>query len=323
MKQKYKHIVLWLSSLLMFGFTFPTRTFTVNPYDIEGTQLQFVEQFQLSEDFTQGESALESGPVTIYLNPEEYVIDLISITSISTEDALNLLEILGIYPDYYMIETVYHSPYDPMALAISSDMAVEIVNAHFDDTLQDERLTVNLIFNEAIVEEALSDYQHVIEDIRMNGENMKNNENQTYQPRGRHRQDASISSQHQFDRTPNHPQQGRKRYDGRWEATTSPSQEGNKPNDENAAKEEASSVIQERPMSRIALIDELVYRGFTQSVAETAVDQLNINWYGQALLVAQLYTEHYNLSDEQLKEQLMNNHFTEEEADYVINNLPH
>ena len=72
------------------------------------------------------------------------------------------------------------------------------------------------------------------------------------------------------------------------------------------------------PMSRADLISQLEFEGFTSEQARDAVDTCGADWMANALAAAR--GESPDLSDEELREVLEYDEFTEEEIQYALEN---
>ena len=75
------------------------------------------------------------------------------------------------------------------------------------------------------------------------------------------------------------------------------------------------------PMSKKRLIEQLVYSGFSQSDAEYAANNIDVNWHEQALKQGKEYLDMGIVNMDRLKEQLKYEGFTESEADYALTNM--
>ena len=92
----------------------------------------------------------------------------------------------------------------------------------------------------------------------------------------------------------------------------------------NSAVTTANSIIAtSQPMSRQALIDQLVAQGIATDVATGAVDSLGINWAQNATELGRAYLQqNTSWTSDDLVSQLVNNdHFTQDEANTAVSNL--
>ena len=70
--------------------------------------------------------------------------------------------------------------------------------------------------------------------------------------------------------------------------------------------------------SRIGLIDQLEYEGFTTADATYAVDTIVVDWNEQAALSAKEYLDYSSFSRQGLIDQLLYEEFTNEQAVYGV-----
>lgn len=87
---------------------------------------------------------------------------------------------------------------------------------------------------------------------------------------------------------------------------------------ENTAANSAQEYLDLYAFSRTGLIDQLQYDGFSENVAATAVDSLNVDWNEQAVAMAREYMEVATYSNKQdMIDQLIYEDFTQEQAEYA------
>ena len=87
------------------------------------------------------------------------------------------------------------------------------------------------------------------------------------------------------------------------------------------AKKMAKDYLKILAFSRLGLIDQLEYEGFTHSQAVYGTDHAGANWYTQAVRSAKSYLEIMAFSREGLIEQLEYEKFTHEQAVYAANKV--
>lgn len=91
---------------------------------------------------------------------------------------------------------------------------------------------------------------------------------------------------------------------------------------ENTAANDAKEYLDLYAFSRIGLIDQLKFDGYSEDVATKAVDSLNIDWNAQAVRMAKEYMAVSTFSDKQdLIDQLLYEDFTQEQAEYAAENV--
>ncbi len=88
--------------------------------------------------------------------------------------------------------------------------------------------------------------------------------------------------------------------------------------EEKNALRKAEDYLDFMAFSRSGLINQLVFEGFSKSVATTAVDSLNVNWNEQAAKKAQDYLDMMSFSRSALIKQLKFEGFTQEQAEYGV-----
>lgn len=71
--------------------------------------------------------------------------------------------------------------------------------------------------------------------------------------------------------------------------------------------------------SRIGLIEQLEFEGFSAADAEFGVDYLDVDWMEQAVIMAEEYLEYSHFSRQGLIEQLEFEGFTREQAEHGVN----
>jgi hypothetical protein len=80
------------------------------------------------------------------------------------------------------------------------------------------------------------------------------------------------------------------------------------------AKRAAQNYLRVMGFSRKGLIDQLVFEGYSASIAAKAVDSLKVNWNTQAAKVAKNYIKLMAFSRQGLIDQLMFDGFTSKQA---------
>lgn len=80
------------------------------------------------------------------------------------------------------------------------------------------------------------------------------------------------------------------------------------------AKRAAQGYLNVMGFSRKGLIDQLVFEGYSRSIATKAVDSLNVNWNAQAVKVAKNYIKLMPFSRTALIDQLVFDGFTRSQA---------
>lgn len=83
----------------------------------------------------------------------------------------------------------------------------------------------------------------------------------------------------------------------------------------------AESYLSFTPFSRLGLIDQLEYEGYSTAEAEFAVDSLSVNWDEQAVGSAQSYISFMSFSRQGLIDQLIYEGFSESQAIYGVDSL--
>lgn len=73
--------------------------------------------------------------------------------------------------------------------------------------------------------------------------------------------------------------------------------------------------------SKSGLYDQLLFEKYPEDAAQFAVDNVNVDWNEQAVLVTQRYLDYSAFSDQGLYDQLIFEGFTQEQAQYAIDNL--
>ncbi|UUV99914.1 Ltp family lipoprotein [Vagococcus luciliae] len=100
----------------------------------------------------------------------------------------------------------------------------------------------------------------------------------------------------------------------------------NVPEENKKALSKATEYNNSVPMSKREMFNQLTqYENFTDEQAQYAVDNMTVDWKKNALKNAKIYKIDMNMSNEEIKEQLISeagNKYTEEEAKYAIDNLP-
>ena len=91
---------------------------------------------------------------------------------------------------------------------------------------------------------------------------------------------------------------------------------------ENTAANDAKEYLDLYAFSRIGLIDQLKFDGYSEDVATKAIDSLNVDWNEEAVKMAKEYMEVSTFSDKQeLIDQLLYEDFTQEQAEYAAENV--
>ena len=85
------------------------------------------------------------------------------------------------------------------------------------------------------------------------------------------------------------------------------------------ARESAASYLRYSSFSRLGLIDQLEYEGFSTEDATYGVDAQNADWFQQAVLTAESYLRYSAFSRSELIGQLEYEGFTSEQAVYGVN----
>ncbi len=98
-------------------------------------------------------------------------------------------------------------------------------------------------------------------------------------------------------------------------ATTTPKETVSQSN----AKKSAASYLRYSSFSRIGLIGQLEYEGFSTSDATYGVDSQNTDWNAQAAKAAKSYLKVSSFSRIGLIEQLIFEGFTQSQAEYGVN----
>ncbi len=80
------------------------------------------------------------------------------------------------------------------------------------------------------------------------------------------------------------------------------------------AKRAAQNYLKLMGFSRKGLIDQLVFEGYSKSIATRAVDSLKVNWNSQAIKVAKNYLKLMPFSRKGLIDQLMFDGFSSSQA---------
>lgn len=83
------------------------------------------------------------------------------------------------------------------------------------------------------------------------------------------------------------------------------------------AARKAQAYLKYMAFSRSGLIEQLVYEGFSRSVATRAVDQLHVDWNRQAERKGREYLKTFPMSQAELLEQLRYEGFTEAQVAYA------
>ena len=84
------------------------------------------------------------------------------------------------------------------------------------------------------------------------------------------------------------------------------------------ARESAASYLRYSSFSRLGLIDQLKYEGFSTEDATYGVDAQNADWFAQAVLTAESYLSYSSFSRSELIGQLEYEGFTSEQAVYGV-----
>ena len=84
------------------------------------------------------------------------------------------------------------------------------------------------------------------------------------------------------------------------------------------ARESAASYLRYSSFSRLGLIDQLEFEGFTTEDATYGVDVQNADWFAQAVLTAESYLEYSSFSRSELIGQLEYEEFTSEQAAHAV-----
>lgn len=84
------------------------------------------------------------------------------------------------------------------------------------------------------------------------------------------------------------------------------------------ALESAKSYLEVLPFSRVGLIDQLEYEGYSTEDATFAVDNCGADWYEQAAKCAQSYLDVMAFSRQGLIDQLLYEGFTQQQAEYGV-----
>lgn len=88
--------------------------------------------------------------------------------------------------------------------------------------------------------------------------------------------------------------------------------------EENNALATANDYLNYSAFSRQGLIDQLVYKSYSEETATKVVDSLNIDWNEQAAKMAQEYLDYSSFSRDGLIDQLIYEGFTAEQAEYGV-----
>ncbi|MDR0481830.1 MAG: Ltp family lipoprotein [Cellulomonadaceae bacterium] len=83
----------------------------------------------------------------------------------------------------------------------------------------------------------------------------------------------------------------------------------------------AKRYLKAMPFSKVRLINQLKYEGFTKSVATKAVNSLSVNWTKQAIKSGKTYRKLYSFSADRLVRQLRYEHFTAKEANTAVSSI--
>jgi hypothetical protein len=82
---------------------------------------------------------------------------------------------------------------------------------------------------------------------------------------------------------------------------------------------QAQDYLEFSAFSRVGLVEQLEYEGYSHADAVWAVDQLGVDWKEQAALKAAEYLEFSNFSKQGLIEQLVYEGFSQAQAEYGAN----
>ncbi|MBQ9493791.1 MAG: Ltp family lipoprotein [Oscillibacter sp.] len=86
------------------------------------------------------------------------------------------------------------------------------------------------------------------------------------------------------------------------------------------AAEDVQNYLNIMALSRQTLIDQLLYDGFSEEEAVSAVDSCGADWNEQAAKQARSYLDTMEFTRDELIEQLVADRFTPEEATYGVDN---
>ena len=103
------------------------------------------------------------------------------------------------------------------------------------------------------------------------------------------------------------------------ETTTAPAATPAESVSQREARESAASYLRYSSFSRLGLIDQLEFEGFTTEDATYGVDAQNADWFAQAVLTAESYLEYSSFSRSELIGQLEFEGFTSEQAVHGAN----
>lgn len=84
------------------------------------------------------------------------------------------------------------------------------------------------------------------------------------------------------------------------------------------ARKSADSYLRSSAFSRLGLIDQLVYSGFSNADATYAVDVVSVDWKQQAAKSAASYLKSSSFSRKSLVDQLIYAKFTPEQAEFGV-----
>ena len=87
------------------------------------------------------------------------------------------------------------------------------------------------------------------------------------------------------------------------------------------AVRKAEDYIRFMAFSKVGLIEQLEFEGFSKEDATYAVNHISVNWNEQAYEKGQSYLDMMGFSEDGLREQLDFEGFTKSEIDYAINKL--
>ena len=80
----------------------------------------------------------------------------------------------------------------------------------------------------------------------------------------------------------------------------------------------AESYLRYSAFSRMGLIEQLEYEGFSRADSAFAVDSLNVDWFEQAVRSAEMYLEYSSFSRQGLYDQLIYEGFSPSEAEFGV-----
>jgi Host cell surface-exposed lipoprotein len=84
------------------------------------------------------------------------------------------------------------------------------------------------------------------------------------------------------------------------------------------ARKSAESYLRSSSFSRLGLVDQLIYEGFTEADSTYAVDAVKVNWNEQAAKTAASYLRTGSFSKKGLYDQLIYEKFTPEQAAFGV-----